>query len=88
MFPRAHAVFENDNRKPFDDVAESLSRPKMTIPQTQVMFKELNKGKLHEQLKFFSGGSSGGRRLKIRTIQKIGLLNENNNVFLKYLTTD
>ena len=60
----------------------------MTIPQTQVMFEELNEGKLPEQLKFFSSGSSGRSGLKIRAIQKIGSLNESNNAFLEYLTTD
>ena len=60
----------------------------MTIPQTQVMFEELNEGKLPEQLKFFSSGSSGRRGLKIRAIQKIGSLNESNNAFLEYLTAD
>ena len=93
LFPKADAFFENDNRKPFDDAEmiwyeESVSRPKMTIPQTQVMFEELNEGKLPEQLKFFSSGSSGRSGLKIRAIQKIGSLNESNNAFLEYLTTD
>ena len=60
----------------------------MTIPQTQVMFEELNEGKLPEQLKFFSSGSSGRSGLKIRAIQKIGSLNESNNDFVEYLTTD
>ena len=60
----------------------------MTIQQTQVMFEELNEGKLPEQLKFFSSGSSGRSGLKIRAIQKIGSLNESNNAFLEYLTTD
>ena len=60
----------------------------MTIQQTQVMFEELNEGKLPEQLKFVSSGSSGGSRLNIRAVQKIGSLNESNNAFLEYLTTD
>ena len=60
----------------------------MTIPQTQVMFEELNEGKLPEQLKFVSSGSSGGSGLKIRAVQKIGSLNESNNDFVEYLTTD
>ena len=46
LFPKANVVFENSNQKPFN-FAELLSRPEMaTIPHTQVMFKELNKGKL------------------------------------------
>ena len=60
----------------------------MTIPQTQVIFEELNEGKLPEQLKFVSSGGSGSSGLKIRAVQKIGSLNESNNAFLEYLTTD
>ena len=46
LFPKADAVFENNDQKPFEEV-ESLSRPEMTtIPHTQVMFRELNEGKL------------------------------------------
>ena len=56
----------------------------MTIPQTQVVFKELNKGKLPKQLKFFSGGSSRGSELKISAMEKIGKLNESNNAFIEY----
>ena len=88
MFPKADAVFENDNQKLFAD-AEPLSRPEMTtIPHTQVMFKELNGGKLPNQLKFTSSGNSrGSSKLKICTMGKIGTLNESNNAFLVYLTT-
>ena len=38
---------------------------------------------------FLSGGSSGGiSELKIRAMEKIGMLHESNNAFLEYLTTD
>ena len=89
LFPKAEAVFENNNQKPFDD-EELLSRPEMkTIPHMQVMFIELNEGKLPNQLKFFSGRSSGGdSELKIGTMEKVGTLNESNNAFLEYLTAD
>ena len=89
LFPKLDAVFENNKQKPFDDT-DPLSRPEMTsIRHTQVMFKDLNKRKLPNQLKFFSGGSSrGSSRLKIRAMEKIGMLNESNNAFLEYLLTD
>ena len=32
----------------------------MTIPNTQTLFKELNDGKLPEELKLFLRGSDGG----------------------------
>ena len=69
---------------------EPLVRPEMrTIPHTQVMFKEFNKGELPNQLKLFSGGSSGGgSELKICTMQKIGTLNKSNHAFLEYLMID
>ena len=89
MFPNADAVFENNSQKPFDDV-EPLSRPEMTtISHTQVMFKELNKGKLPIQLKFFSGRScGGGSELKIHAMEKVRTVNEINNAFIEYQTTD
>ena len=60
-----------------------------TISHMKVMLKELSEGKLPDQLKFFSGrGSRGGSELKIPAMEKIRLLNERNNAFLEYLTTD
>ena len=89
LFSKVNAIFENNDQKPFDD-AELLSGSEMTaIPHTQVMFKELNEGKLPNQLTFFSGGSSGrSSELQIHAVEKIGMLNESNNSFLEYLTTD
>ena len=75
LFPKADAVFENNNQKKFG-AAESLSRPEMTILQKQVMFKELNEGNLPRQLKFFSGGGSRGSELKISKMEKIEMPNE------------
>ena len=60
-----------------------------TIPHRQVIFKKLNEGKLPNQLKFISCRRSGGSsELKICAMEKIGMLNERNNAFPKYLTTD
>ena len=87
LFPKADAVFENNNQKEFG-AAESLSRPEMTILQKQVMFKELNEGNLPRQLKFFSGGGSRGSELKISKMEKIEMPNETNNTFIEYLMTD
>ena len=72
LFPKVNAVFENKDQKPPFDDAEPLSRPEMTtIPYTQVMFKTLKEEKLPNQLKFFSGSSSGrSNELKIRATEK------------------
>ena len=73
LFPKADPVFENNNQKPFDDAGPLITPEMVTISHTQVMFKELNEGKLLNQLKFFSGGGSGGRsKLKICAMEKIG----------------
>ena len=55
LFSKANEIFnKTDRHKLLFDDAESLSKPdKMTIPPVQVIYKELNKGKLPEQLKFF-----------------------------------
>ena len=46
--------------------AQSLSiLDEMTIPQAQVIYKELNEGKLPKQLRFFSSGNSGIDELRI-----------------------
>ena len=61
----------------------------MTIPQAQVIYKELNKRKLPKQLRFFSGGNSGIREFRIYVMNKLkSELNKSNKVFLDYLTSD
>ena len=52
------------------------------------MFKELNDGKLPEELKFFSGGSDGGNEFEFHAMQNIGMLNESNEHFIDYLLSD
>ena len=89
LFPKADPVFENNNQKPFDDAGPLITPEMVTISHTQVIFKELIEGKLLNQLKFFSGGSSGGRsKLKICAMEKRGTPNVSNNAFLEYLLTD
>ena len=58
------------------------------IPNTQTLFKELNDGKLPEELKFFLVGSDGGNKFKFHTMQNIGILNESNEHFIDYLSSD
>ena len=52
------------------------------------MLKELNDGKLPEELKFFSGGSNGGNEFKFHAMQSIGMLNGSNEHFIDYLLFD
>ena len=55
LLSKADKIFnKNNEQKPMFDDAVSLSKPdEMTIPQAQVIYKELNEGKLPEQLSFF-----------------------------------
>ena len=55
VFSKADEIFDkNDNQKPLFDDGESLSKPdEMNIPQAQVIYQELNEGKLLKQLRFF-----------------------------------
>ena len=48
LFSKANEIFnKNGNQKSLFDHAEPFSKPdQMTIPQAQVIYKELNKGKL------------------------------------------
>ena len=88
---KADKMFKKyDEQKPsFDDV-ESLSKPdEMTIPQAQVVYKELKEGKLPEQLRFFSGGNSELNELSLHAINKLKIkLNKSNKAFLDYPTSD
>ena len=42
----------------------------MNIPQAQVIYKELNEGKLPKQLRFFLSGNSGINKLRMNTCNK------------------
>ena len=77
---------KNDKQKPLFDDAESLNKPdEMTIPQAQVTYKELNKGKLLDQLRFLSGINE----LRIHATKELkSELNKGNKAFLDYLTSD
>ena len=84
LFPKADKAF-NGQKIDIDD--DDLLKEEIAIPNTQTIFKELNDGKLPEELKFFLKGSNGGNELKIHTMQNIGMLNECNEHFLDYLTS-
>ena len=81
---------KNDNQKSLFDDAESLSKPdKMTTPQAQVTYKELNEGKLPKQLRLFSGKNSGINKLRIHATNKLKSgINKINKAFVDYLMPD
>ena len=82
LFPEVDNIF--DDKKADIDVA----LPKITIPNTQKMFKELNNGKLPEGLKLFSGGTDGCNELRFHALQNIGTLKKSNEHFSDYLSSD
>ena len=49
VFPEANDIFESDHQP------EILEEEEITVSNVQSMIKQLNKGKLRDQLKFFSG---------------------------------
>ena len=50
--------------------------------------KELNDGKIPDELKFFSGGNESANALKFHAIKNVGSLYESNENFLDYLLSD
>ena len=85
MFSEADEILnKNDHQKLLFDDAESFAKPdEMTISQTQVIYKELNEGKLPEQLRFFTSGNSGIDELRIQVTSILkSELNKSNKAFL------
>ena len=85
LFPKADEIF-NDQKTDVDD--DDLSKHEIMIPNTQTLLKEVNDGKLPEELKFFSGGSDSGNEFKFHGMQNIRILNESNEHFIDYLLSD
>lgn len=85
VFPKSGEFFDNE-LKNNDINYDELS--KIMIPNTQSLFKELNDGKIPDELKFFSGGNEGANALKFHAIKNVGSLYESNETFLDYLPSD
>ena len=49
VFPEANDIFESDHQP------KALEKEEITVSNVESMIKELNEGKLLDQLKFFSG---------------------------------
>ena len=91
VFSEADEILnKNDHQKLLLDDAESLSKPdEMTISQAQIIYEELNEGKLPEQFRFFTSRKSGINELRIHVTNKLkSELNKSNKAFLDYLTSD
>ena len=58
VFPEANDIFESDHQP------EILEKEEITVSNVQSMIKQLNKGKLRDQLKFFSGEEKEENLLK------------------------
>ena len=85
VFPKADEFFDNELKN--DDINyDELSE--VTIPNTQSLFKELNHGKIPDDLKYFSGGNEGANALTFHAIKNVGSLYESNDNFLDYLLSD
>lgn len=82
LFIEADEIFDTQKIDLDDDLL------KITIPNTQTTFKELNNEKLPEELIFLLGGTDGGNELRFYALQKTGMLNESNEHLLDYLSSD
>ena len=82
LFIEADEIFDTQKIDLDDDLL------KITIPNTQTTFKELNNKKLPEELIFLLRGTDGGNGLRFYAWQKTGMLNESNEHLLDYLSSD
>ena len=76
LFPKADKIFDSEKIDPDDD-----NLPKITITNTQTIFKEWSDRKQPEELKFLRGGTDGGNELRFDALQSIGMLDESNEHF-------
>ena len=81
VFPEANYIFESDHQP------KILKKEEITVSNVQSMVKELSKGKLPDQLKFFSGKEKENL-LKTHARKKVGVLNKGNKKFWEYLTSN
>ena len=81
VFPKANDIFESGHQP------KILEKEEITVSNVQSMIKELNKGKLPDQLKFFSGEEKEENLLKIQARKNVGVLSKGNEEFLEYLAS-
>ena len=81
VFPEANDVIESDHQP------KILEKEGITVSNVQSMIKELNKGKLLDQLKLFSGEVKEENLLQTQAHKKVGILSKGNEEFLEYLAS-
>ena len=59
----------------------------ITVSNVESIIKELNEGKLPDQLKIFSGEEKEENLLKTQARKKLGVLSKGNKEFLEYLAS-
>ena len=67
-----------------DHQSTILEKEEITASNVQSMIKELNKGKLPDQLKFFSAEEKEKNLLKTKARQNVSVLSKGNKIFLEY----
>ena len=81
VFPEANDIFEFNHQPKVTDKEE------ITVSNVQSIIKELNDGKLPDQLKFFSGEEKEENLLKTHARKNVSILNKENKEFLEYFTS-
>ena len=74
-------MFESDHQPKITDKEE------ITVSNVQSIIKELNDGKLPDQLKFFSGEEKEENILKTHACKNASAVNKENEEFLEYLAS-
>ena len=70
-----------------DHQSTILEKEEITASNVQSMIKELNKGKLPDQLKIFSAEEKEENLLKTKARQNVSVLSKGNKNFLEYLAS-
>ena len=78
-FSKANNIFESDYQPSI------LEKEEITVPNVQMMIKELNEGKLPEKLKLFSGEEKEKNLLKMHALKNFDILSKSSAEFLHYL---
>ena len=83
MFPSAREIFINkeDNNIISEDDDDDKRKIKLSIPNIQTFFSEINKGNMPNESKFLLGGDE----LRIHALRRVGFLSESNAIFLEFL---
>ena len=81
VFPEVNNIFESDHQP------KILEKEEITVSNVRSMNKELNEGKLPDQLKIFSVEEKEENLLKTHVRKKVGILSKGNKEFLEYFAS-